>query len=200
MTSDSTEKPVAPGRYIILSSPSGGGKSTIIRRILSLHPDFAYSISATTRPPRPGEIYGAAYCFLSRAEFETRLERSEFLEWEEVYGDYYGTPRKYAEEAVAAGRSVLFDLDVKGALKLKSAIPHIVLIFIMPPSLQVLEARLRQRASEDEAHLKKRLDLAVWECSQAHKFDHVIVNNNLEEAVKAVEDIILQKLSEVNHK
>ena len=158
------------GKYIVISSPSGGGKTTIIKQLLEKHEDFTYSVSATTRKQREGEVNGSAYWFLTRDEFIEKRDRGDLLEWEEVYGDYYGTPREFAEEAIENGRHVLFDLDVKGALKLKQTLPETLLIFLMPPSMEVLEERFGElspdlaeeiRSIEDRERLRRLLRLAV---------------------------------------
>jgi guanylate kinase len=181
---------------VVISSPSGGGKTTVIRNLLDRNPDFVYSISATTRPPRPGEKNGEAYHFYSRGEFQRRIKQGEFLEWEEVYGDYYGTPKEFAVEAASRGKTVLFDLDIKGALKLKRNYPRSLLIFIMPPSMEVLEQRLRERSTDDEARLKRRLQEAENEIRSASRFDYVVVNEDLEETIRRVETIIRNVVKE----
>jgi guanylate kinase len=184
------ENLINKGHFFILSSPSGGGKSTIIRLLLEKHEDYYYSVSATTRPPREGEVNGKSYWFLSREEFEAKILTGEFLEYEDVYGDYYGTPKTPAENALSAGKQVIFDLDVKGALRVKSHHMEVVSIFILPPSLYVLEERLRQRGSEREERIQKRLSIAAWECSQANNFDHIVMNDHLEDVVQNIEQII----------
>ncbi|RJP80161.1 MAG: guanylate kinase [Candidatus Zixiibacteriota bacterium] len=194
-----TPAPLCPGRFVVLSSPSGGGKNTVIQRLLAKYPHFAYSVSATTRPPRPGEEDGKPYWFISREEFLRRLEAGDLLEWEEVYGDLYGTPRGPAEAAIAEGRCVLFDLDVKGALRVKQVRPDSILIFLEPPSLAVLEDRLRRRGTDSEERICKRLAQAQWECNQASRFDYRVVNDRLEETIQAVERIIEDYLKEDKH-
>jgi guanylate kinase len=186
------------GHFIVLSSPSGGGKSTIIQRLLAQIPNLLHSISVTTRNPRGSEKNGDPYWFISREEFLRQRDAGELLEWEEVYGDYYGTPRQAAEAAAAAGHQVIFDLDVKGALRLKAMRPETLLIFLYPPSFDVLERRLRQRGTETEERLQNRLAVARWECEQAGRFDHVVVNDDLEKAVAAVQLLIRNFLREAN--
>ncbi len=178
------------GRFIILSSPSGGGKSTIIKQLLANHSDLVYSVSCTTRPPRKSEIQGQSYWFMDVQEFVRFRDRGDLLEWEEVYGDFYGTPRQPAEEAIAAGHDVIFDLDVKGALKVKANLPDTLTIFLAPPSFEILEQRLRDRGTESEEELKVRLALARCECEQSGRFDHVVINGDLQETVRSVEHII----------
>jgi guanylate kinase len=183
------------GRFVVLSSPSGGGKSTVAKRLLALNPRFTYSVSVTTRPPRGHEINGQAYWFVDKSEFLARRDRGELLEWEEVYGEFYGTPRRPAEEAAAAGLSVIFDLDVKGALKLKQLHPETILIFLSPPSFEILEQRLRARGTESEDRLQRRLALAQWECDQSGNFDHNIINLDLDKTIREVSDIIAHYLT-----
>ncbi len=186
------------GRFIVLSSPSGGGKSTIIHRLLKGDSSLVYSISVTTRKPRPTEKDGISYRFIDRLQFERMRERGDLLEWEEVYGDWYGTPRRPAEEAVEAGRDVIFDLDVKGALKLKEKRPETLLIFLQPPSMEVLEQRLRNRGTESEERIRIRMNRAVWECEEGKKFDYQVVNGDLDETVRAIQEVIRKNKKEID--
>lgn len=187
------------GRYIVFSSPSGGGKNTIINQLLA-DSKFAYSISATSRKPRDGETNGKSYWFYSREEFEQRLNGGEFLEWERVYdGEYYGTPRKFAEETVNAGKHVIFDLDIKGALKFKQNFPDAILIFLLPPSREVLEERLRQRKTETEEQISHRMAQVEDECEKAVYYDYAVINDRLEDTVKKIKEIINQYIKEDEH-
>jgi guanylate kinase len=184
------------GKFIILSSPSGGGKSTITRALLAGNPNLIQSISVTTRPARADEINGKSYWFVDRSEFLRKRDAGELLEWEDVYGQYYGTPRQFAEEAAAAGRDVIFVLDVKGALKMKTSRPEALLIFLYPPSLEILEQRLRNRGTETEVRIRQRLSLAHWECDQASRFDHTVLNGDLQETIQTVTTLINHYLLE----
>lgn len=190
---------VAPGRFIVLSSPSGGGKSTITKRLLADLPRLVYSVSATTRPARPGEVHGQSYWFLSPAEFLQWRDRGDLLEWEEVYGFSYGTPRRFAERERRAGNDVIFDLDVKGALRLKQQRPETVLIFLSPPSMEILVERLQGRGTEDDKRLRRRLAAARWECDQAAHFDHIVINDKLDKTVPEVKRII-EKYRKEDHR
>jgi guanylate kinase len=173
-----------PGRLFVLSGPSGSGKSTLARRALE-HPAVhaRLSISATTRAPRPGERDGIEYYFLPREEFEARRTEGQFLEWAEVHGHLYGTPAEPVLEALRNGESVLLEIDVQGAAQVVENVPDAVLIFIHPPSWQVLEARLRGRRSEDEAAIAGRLEAARRELEQSARYTHHIVNDDLDRAV-----------------
>ncbi len=181
------------GKIIILSAPSGTGKSTIIAELMK-HPELNldFSISATSRSPRGGERHGREYYFLTPEEFRLRVERGEFVEWEEVYaGTMYGTLRSEVERVVGSGRNLIMDIDVKGALNVKARFGEdAVAIFIVPPSLEVLEKRLRGRNTDSEESVRKRLEKAEYELSFAPRFDRTVVNDSLDEAVREVESII----------
>jgi guanylate kinase len=179
-------------RVVVLSAPSGGGKTTIAKTLLARRTDMGYSVSATTRNPRPEERDGAAYHFLSRPEFERRVQAGDFLEWAEYAGELYGTVRSEVERHLAAGRHVVLDIDVQGARQVRQAYPppRSVSVFIVPPSLDELVRRLRSRGTESNDVLATRLEIAEREIADAIRFDHVIVNDDLEQAVALVGRII----------
>ncbi|GAB5518208.1 MAG: guanylate kinase [Rhodothermales bacterium] len=181
---------------IVLTAPSGAGKSTIAQRLLTAHPAIQFSTSVTTRPPREGEIDGVHYIFLSEAEFQQRIEEGDLLEYEEVYpGRYYGTLRSAVAEA-AERHPVLLDIDVLGAINIKKQFGEECLtLFIAPPSLAVLANRLKNRGSETEASLQTRLARAEMELSQAEQFDAVIVNDTLDVAVAETIALVEQFLA-----
>jgi guanylate kinase len=171
------------GLCLVLSAPSGAGKSTLVERLRAEFPHFAYSVSCTTRAPRSGERDGVDYHFLTREEFLSRREAGFFAEWAEVHGNLYGTPRAPVEEHLANGRDVLFDIDVQGALQVKSVFPQGLFVFIQPPSRQELERRLRGRGTDSDEAIARRLGNALGELRQAARFDYLIVNDDLGTAV-----------------
>jgi guanylate kinase len=175
---------------LILSAPSGAGKTTIARKLLSLRPDLGYSVSCTTRPPRRGEVDGKDYSFVSRAEFLERRARDEFAESAEVHGHLYGTLRSEVERVLASGRHVVMDIDVQGALQFKAAFPGAVTVFVLPPSADVLLRRLRERRTENPEQLIARLRSAVDELRAVEEYRYVVVNDDLERAVGRVSAII----------
>jgi len=184
------------GKLIVFSAPSGTGKSTIARLVLERIPTISFSVSATTRPKREGEQEGVNYYFLDKQEFEATIERGGFIEYEFFFGNYYGTLLDKTEQLIGAGKHLLLDLDVKGALNLKKLFPeHALLLFLQPPSMAVLQERLKGRESEDDASLQQRLERAALELSYADQFDAVVVNETLEVAVDAVTEIITNFLS-----
>ncbi len=183
--------PKVKAAHIVFSAPSGGGKTTIIKRLLPQIPQLALSVSATTRAKRPGEVNGVDYYFLSMAAFNEAIREGRFLEYEKVHGNYYGTLKETVDALTAKGKSVVFDIDVKGAQSIRKAYPDTLRIFIKPPSEKVLIQRLRDRMSEDDGSLAKRLERIRFEYSQAYLFDHVVVNDDLETAVNEVKKIIL---------
>ena len=175
---------------VILSAPSGAGKTTIARRLLSERDDIGYSVSCTTRPPRPGEKDGTDYHFLSEAEFEAARERGDFAESANVHGHLYGTLKAEVERVLASGKNVMMDIDVQGAKQFAAAFPQSVLIFVVPPSIASLVARLEARATEDRRSLSRRLSDAQDELEALDFYQYVVVNDELEKALKAVSSII----------
>ncbi|MBM3433415.1 MAG: guanylate kinase [Bacteroidetes bacterium] len=175
---------MSSGQLLILSAPSGAGKTTLVRRLMAKLPGLAFSISATTRPPRGSEEHEVDYHFLTAEDFRARAERGEFLEWEEVYpGRYYGTLRSEVERLWAEGKVVAFDIDVVGGRNLKQQFGDRALaLFVAPPSLEVLGQRLRGRGTETEDQIAQRLAKAEWELAQASEFDRVVVNDDLDRA------------------
>jgi guanylate kinase len=175
---------------IILSAPSGGGKTTIAKTLLGRRQDLGYSVSCTTRAPRPAEVPGRDYYFISRAEFLAKREEGAFAESAVVHGNLYGTLRSEVERVLAAGRHVVMDIDVQGAVQFMRAFPHSVTIFILPPSAEVLLERLRARQTESAAQLAARLQSALQELQQVAEYEYIVVNDDLERAVSSVESII----------
>ncbi|MCK4385856.1 MAG: guanylate kinase [candidate division Zixibacteria bacterium] len=175
---------------VVLSSPSGGGKTTICRKILKKHKDYLYSISATTRKKRENEKERKDYFFLSENEFNQIKKRRGFVEWAKVHGEYYGTLKKLVEQAEKEGRTALFVLDVQGGMAIKKKYPESILIFLLPPSLGELKRRLIGRGTDNIDEVEKRLETALKEIKFLSKYDYVVINKNLEETVKLVEKII----------
>ncbi len=175
---------------LVLSSPSGGGKSTIARHLLAGRDDVVYSVSATTRAVRPGEVDGQHYHFLARDEFQNRIDRGEFLEWAEYGGHYYGTLLAEVEAGLGSGRHVVLDIEVKGAEQLRARYHNSVHVFVLPPSAGVLVGRLRARRTEDEDGLARRLGIASRELAMADRYDYIVVNDDLVEAVGQVAAIL----------
>jgi guanylate kinase len=182
------------GKLIVISAPSGSGKTTIAREIMKLNPSLDFSVSATTRARRNTEVDGKDYFFLSKEEFMRRVRGGAFVEWEELYGQYYGTLKHEVENALHHGRNLLFDVDVKGALSIKRQYPDALMIFIRPPSVEVLVQRLKNRKSESDTTLAKRLERVPMELEMGNRFDHQIVNDELARAVAAVQTIVQQHL------
>ncbi len=180
-------------QLIVISAPSGGGKSVVTRYILSKFPNVIFSISATTRPKRPNEIDGKDYYFLSKDKFQELISQNQLIEWEELFGNYYGTLKSEVQKALDNNKIMLFDIDVKGALSLKKHYPdNTLLIFLTPPSRDVLIERLRKRGTESEEQLKNRLARAEMEISMSKEFDYIVVNDILEETLQKVEQIFTE--------
>ena len=182
--------PARKGFPIILSAPSGAGKTTLSREIIKLHPEIHYSISVTSRPPRSVEADGQDYHFVSVAEFEKMLENKEFAEWAMVHDNYYGTPKKQIEARIDRGIDVIMDIDTVGARSIKRLYPQSVAIFVLPPSLDELGKRLRSRATDSEEVIKKRLNRAKLELLEIGDFEYFIINDDVSDAVAQVRAII----------
>ncbi|MBE9240462.1 guanylate kinase [Synechocystis salina] len=180
----------AKGQLIVLTGPSGVGKGTLVQLLLERHPHWFLSISATTRSPRAGEEDGQSYYFLSKEEFQTWIGEEKLLEWAEYAGNYYGTPRQPVEAQIAQGKTVLLEIEVLGARQIKQTFPSARRIFILPPSVEVLEERLRGRGSDSETAIAKRLAQAQQELQAAAEFDHQLVNDDLDRALHCLIDLI----------
>lgn len=178
-------------QLIVLSAPSGAGKTTLAKHLLSTFPQFKFSVSATTRKPRPNEVDGKDYHFLSEEEFKQLIANGGFVEYEQIFGNYYGTLKSEIEKSLQKGEIVVFDIDVKGALSIKRLFPkESFLIFISPPSIEVLKERLIKRGTESPEQLQKRWERIQMEMEQRDKFDYVLVNDDLEEAKKELIEIV----------
>ncbi len=174
---------------IVIAAPSGTGKTTLCRQIIKRDKKIKYSVSCTTRPKRKNERNGRDYFFYDKKEFEKMIKEGKLLEYENVYGYYYGTPKKRVENFLKKGYDVIMDLDIKGALNLKRSIPGTVTIFLLPPSLKELKRRLKRRG-DDEKSLEERLKYAKKEIKKAEKFDYIVINDKLEKTVKEILCII----------
>jgi guanylate kinase len=179
------------GTLFVVSAPSGAGKTTLCREARLRVPELAYSVSTTTRPPRPGEQDGVDFCFVSPAEFHALREQGAFAEWAEVHGNLYGTRASTLEAALARGQDVLLDIDTQGAAQLRRRYPEAVLVFIVAPSLRELEQRLRERASDAEKEIARRLARAREEIALWRSYDYLLVNRDLKEAVEQLTAIIV---------
>jgi guanylate kinase len=186
---------MAAGKLVVLSAPSGAGKTTIAREILKRIPTLRFSVSATTRAKRDGERDGYDYYFMTRHQFTTGVNSGLFVEWEELFGNMYGTLKSEVEKALRKGDHLLFDVDVKGALSIKRQYPEALLVFIMPPSVEELKERLAGRKTEDSEALRKRLDRVPMELEQRKAFDRIVTNNALDSAVTEVEAIVRHHLT-----
>jgi guanylate kinase len=175
----------------IISAPSGSGKSTLVNQVRKIVPGLKFSISYTTRPPRTGEQNGREYYFVSRTEFEEMIRKDDFLEYADVFGNYYGTARRFLREAEQEGKDLLLDIDVQGAEQIKRKIPEAVRIFVMPPNRQELEKRLRTRSLDAEDVIQRRLVTASREIENYSKYDYILVNDRLEESIDALKSILL---------
>jgi guanylate kinase len=177
-----TGERVTEGKIFVFSAASGGGKTTLLDYVRSVFPQFVYSISVTTRSPRPGEIHGRHYFFISQEEFKKKIDAHEFAEWASVHGHFYGTPRAFIDDTIASGRHIIMDIDVFGKIKFDAIYPQAIGILLLPPSLDVLEKRLRHRNTENEQTIRVRLANARKEMDFARsngKYEYTVINEDL---------------------
>lgn len=180
------------GRILVVSGASGTGKTTLVKRLLAQDAELAWSVSATTRRPRPGEVDGKDYRFLSRAQFERGLQANEFAEHAESFGEFYGTPAEPLRRALAEGRVILLDIDVQGARQIRKSFPDAFLVFAMAPSEEELLRRLTGRGTEDEASRKRRLQRVREELAARNEYDRVVINDDIERAVAELKGIVAE--------
>ena len=179
------------GNVFVLSAPSGTGKSTLARRLVKELPDLDFSVSCTTRQPRPGEVDGQDYCFVDDATFDAMVAQDGFVEWVQVYDRRYGTSRAWIREHLATGRDILLDIESKGARRVHEAMPEAVMVFLLPPSSRELAARLTGRGDESAEQVRIRLDYAKHELAQWGNYDYLVVNDTVEQAYRRLESIII---------
>jgi len=185
------------GLLLVLSGPSGVGKGTLCNRLRSVIPELVYSVSATTRPPRPGEVDGVNYFFKTHQQFRAMIEAGELLEWAEYVGNYYGTPRSFVEQTIAAGKDIILEIDVQGAMQVKRRFPEAILLFVLPPSLEELRQRIVNRGTETESAIRSRMAAAAEELKLMEHYDYAVVNDDLDEACRRVMSIIEAEHSKV---
>ena len=179
------------GQLIVISGPSGAGKGTIINKLLEKDNKTRWlSISATSREPRPGEKDGITYYYLTKKDFEEKIEKDYFLEYTNYAGNYYGTPKEYIKEKIEKGIDVILEIEIEGAANIKKLIPEAIFIFIMPPSLKELVKRLKNRGTENNEKILKRFNTAYKEVNEVTKYNYVVINDKLEEAIEKVESIL----------
>jgi guanylate kinase len=184
------------GLLVVISGPSGVGKSTVVRRLFKIYPELGMSISSTTRSPRPGEEHGQHYFFITEEEFDARVKQGKFLEWAKVHNCYYGTPRPFIEEKLEKGEIVVLEVDVQGASAIKRLVEggkmraSAVFIFLIPPSVDILAFRLKKRKTEDEEVVNYRLRSAIAELQVMEKYDYIVVNDKVESAADKIKAII----------
>ena len=178
------------GLLLVVSGPSGCGKGTVLGEVFARQPDTYYSVSATTRSPRPGEVDGVQYHFLTKEEFEEKIAAGQMLEYAQYAGNYYGTPAQAVDEKLSQGKNVVLEIEVQGAKQVKLRRPDAVMIFIMPPSMKELRRRLTQRGTEAQEVVERRLETARQEMPQAKDYDYIVFNDKLEDAVADLQAIL----------
>jgi len=190
MANDAAKGYLPPGLLIVLSGPSGVGKGTVCARLREMAPELAYSVSATTRPARQGEVEGVDYFFKTKEQFREMIERDELLEWAEYVGNYYGTPRAFVERTLAEGRDVILEIEVRGAMQVKRKYPNGVFIFLLPPSFEELKTRIFGRGTESEEAIRHRMSVAIEEIRLVEHYDYAVVNDDVDTACRRILSII----------
>lgn len=178
------------GKLIVLSAPSGAGKTTLYKALLKQLPDTTYSVSVTTRPKRKGEVHGRDYFFVTEAEFQHLIKNNEFIEYARVHNNWYGTRRSFIEKQLQLGKNILLDIDVQGAINIKQQMPKAILIFIMAPSMEELKKRLTKRGTDHPRVIENRLANAEKEIRQKDKFDYIFINDDLERCIKEIKRVL----------
>lgn len=178
------------GLLLVVSGPSGVGKGTVCNALRKRMPDLTYSVSATTRAPREGEVDGVNYFFKTVPEFQSMIENDELIEWAQYVGNYYGTPRRVVEETLQSGKDILLEIEVQGALQVKEKFPQGIFIFLVPPTFEDLRKRIKGRGSETETSLTSRLHVASDELKQIEHYDYVVINDEVEKACERIQGII----------
>lgn len=179
------------GLLIVMSGFSGAGKGTLMKRMLADYEEFCFSVSMTTRAPREGEVDGKDYFFVDRPAFEKAISEDGFVEYAEYCGNYYGTPKTYVDKQLKAGKCVILDIEVQGAMQIKEKFPDALMVFVTPPSIEVLIERLRARGTETEEVIQKRIKRAKEEALSIGKYEYIVVNDNLDEAVKDMHEMVM---------
>lgn len=178
------------GLLVVVSGFAGSGKGTLMKRLIGDYENYALSVSMTTRKPRPGEVDGREYFFVSKEEFEKKIDEGGLIEYATYVENYYGTPRKYVEEQIAEGKDVVLEIEIQGALKVKECFPDSILIFVLPPSVEELYKRLKNRGTETEDVIRKRMRRAAKEADTIEKYDYIVINDEVDECVKKLHGFI----------
>ncbi len=178
------------GLLIVMSGFSGAGKGTLMKRLMADYDDFAFSVSMTTRAPREGEVNGRDYFFVTKEEFEKTIEEDGLVEYAQYVGNYYGTPRAYVEEQLKKGKNVILDIEVQGAMQIKEKFPDALMVFVIPPSIEVLLKRLRARGTESEEVIARRITQAKTECTYMDRYEYIVINDDLDTAVREMYSMI----------
>jgi len=181
---------MSKGKLLVISGPSGVGKGTIVNKLMEMRNDMCFSVSATTRAPRAGEVEGKSYFFVSKERFQEMIRQEELLEYAQFVDNYYGTPKSYVEEKLESGMNVILDIEVQGARNIVNAVPDAISVYVLPPSFDELEHRLRGRGTESEAQIQGRLKRAVEEARMADFYRYIIVNDNVEHAASELDALL----------